>query len=425
MSYERERWRTLPIRVCLLMSLLFVFYLAATRAAGDWYFRQRPPEGIQTATKLDSANPEYYDALATLKHLYASGNSNEVTQLYRHAVRLSPHDAQFWADLGASYDWAGRSNDALDAFQIARNLFPKSPEINWRLANFYVRAGKIPEALQTLRVVLLGDSTAGRKVFTLAANATGDRKAILEMLPPEAPIFFDYLRFRVEQGDMRAAEETWARLLQLNLPFDLPAAFPYLDALIQNRQIPKLVEAWTTLAGAFPRQIQRPDDSSNLVTNGSFRFDILNGGLDWRVVPMEGAAVGFDFANTSAGERALRIIFDGSRNLDYGHVLQYVPVQPSTRYRFSASMRVQGITSESGARFQVCDAYNVADLFLSTENLTGTSAWTQQNAEFMTKPDTHLLLIRVARLMSSRLDNKIAGTVWIADVSLSIERKPD
>ena len=425
MSWEGERRRVVPIRVCLLISLLFVLYLAATRAAGTWYFRQGSPEAVQTTTKWDSANPEYFDALATLTHLYSSGNSNEVTQLYEHAVRLSPHDAQFWADLGASYDWAGRSNDALDAFQIARNLFPKSPEINWRLANFYVRAGRIPEALQTLRVVLLGDSSAGRKVFTLAANATDDRKAILEMLPPEAPIFFDYLRFRVEQGDMPAAEETWSRLVQLNLRFDLPATFPYLDALIQHRQIAKLVEAWTTLAGAFPTQIQRPDYSANLVTNGSFRFDILNGGLDWRVVPTEGAAVGFDFAKTSAGARALRITFDGSRNLNYGHVFQYVPVQPSTRYRFSASMRVEGITSDSGARFQVCDAYNIADLSLSTQNLTGTSAWSQQNAEFMTKPDTRLVLIRVARPMSSRLDNKIAGTVWIANVSLSIERKPD
>jgi Tfp pilus assembly protein PilF len=425
MNLELKRWSFIPIRVCLLISLLFVLYLAATRAAGAWYFRQRSPEAIQTATKWDPANPEYYDVLATLMHLYASGSSNEITQLYEHAVRLSPRDAQFWADLGAGYDWAGRSDNALEAFERARALSPNSPEINWRLANFYVRARKIPEALQALRVVLLGDTTAGRKVFTLAANATGDRKAVLEMLPHQAPIFFDYLRFRIEKGDMLCAEETWARLLQLNLGFDLPAAFPYLDALIQHRQVPKLVEAWSALAEAFPRQIQGPDSTANLITNGSFRLDMLNGGLDWRVVPTKGAVVGSDFANISPGGRALRIIFDGSNNLDYGHVFQYVPVQPSTRYRFSVSMRAQGITSDSGPRFQVCDAYNVADLFLSTENLTGTSAWSQRNAEFVTKPDTHLLLIRVARLMSSRLDNKIAGTVWIADVSLYTERKPD
>jgi len=68
------------------------------------------------------------------------------------------------------------------------------------LANFYVRAGKIPEAIQTLRMVLLEDGTVARKVFTLATNATPDREAILEMLPPQAPIFFDYINFRIEKA---------------------------------------------------------------------------------------------------------------------------------------------------------------------------------------------------------------------------------
>jgi len=86
------------------------------------------------------------------------------------------------------------------------------------LANFYVRAGKIPEAIQTLRMVLLEDGTVARKVFTLATNATPDREAILEMLPPQAPIFFDYINFRIEKGDIAGAEEVWARVLQRNLP---------------------------------------------------------------------------------------------------------------------------------------------------------------------------------------------------------------
>jgi len=160
------RWHIFPIRICLLMSLLFFIYLGARRAVGAWCLRQGSPDAIQTAMRWDPANPEYYDDLGTLTHLYAnSANSNEIIQLYQSATRLSPHDARFWADLGDGYDWAGRSDDALDAFQHARHLFPNSPEINWRLANFYVRAGKIPEALHTLRMVLLEDGTAARKVF--------------------------------------------------------------------------------------------------------------------------------------------------------------------------------------------------------------------------------------------------------------------
>jgi hypothetical protein len=419
---REARWLTFAIRIFLLMSLLFFIRLALRRAVAAAYFRKGSPNAVQAAMRWDPANPEYYDALGTLMHLYADrGNSDEIVRLYQNATRLSPHDAQFWADLGAGYDWAGRSNDALDAFQHARSLFPNSPEINWRLANFYVRAGKTTQALRSLRMVLQEDSTAGRRVFTLATNATRDRNALLKMLPPQPAVFFDYLNFLIERDDIAGAEEVWARVLQLDLPFDLRGVFPYLDALIQHAELRQLSNVWSALAQRFPAQVQRPAHSSNLVTNGGFESDILNGGLDWRVLPTEGTVVSLDSVGVFEGVRALRIIFDGSHNVDYGHVFQYVPVQAKTPYRFSGHMRLQGITTDSGLRFQVRDAYNMDNIFVSSENLVGTSGWLEQHAEFTTLPDTRLLLLRVVRPASTKLDNQIAGTVWIDDVRLAPE----
>jgi len=417
---RKASWHTFAIRILLLASLFFFIYLAARRAVGSAYFRTGTPNAVQTAIRWDPANPEYYDALGTLIHLYADrGNSNEIVQLYQNATRLSPHDAQFWADLGAAYDWAGRSNDALDAFLHAQRLFPNSPEINWRLANFYVRAGKAPDALRTLELVLQEDGTAGRRVFTLATNATRDKNALLKMLPAQSPVFFDYLDFLIERGDIAGAELVWDRVLQLGLPFDLRQAFPYVDALIQHAELGQMSKVWSALAQRFPAQVQLPVHSSNLVTNGGFESEILNGGLDWRVFPIEGAVVSIDSVGVLEGAHALRITFDGSRNLDYGHVFQYVPVQPKTRYRFSSHMRVQGITTDSGLGLQVCDAYNLGNIFVSSENLVGTSGWSEQHAEFTTFADTRLLLVRVIRPASGKLDNQIAGTVWIDDIRLT------
>jgi hypothetical protein len=161
--------------------------------------------------------------------------------------------------------------------------------------------------------------------------------------------------------------------------------------------------------------------SSNLVTNGSFEHDILNGGLDWRVVPAEGAVVSLDSQDAFKGTRALRIEFNGRRNLDYGHVYQYVAVQPNTRYRFSGAIRVIGITTDSGPRFQVFDAFDKGKLFQSTEGTQGTSSWSSQQLEFKTKSDTHLLIVRVARPPSEKLDNQIGGTAWVDQVSLTPE----
>lgn len=409
----------LPIRICLLLSLILCIYQAGRRGIGDWYFRQSSPASIQAAIQWDGDNAQYYDALGTLTHFYATTpDLDESVRLFESSTRLSPYDAHYWSDLGAAYDWAGQTSDAASAFRRALHLFPHSPEINWRFANFAFRSRRIPEALRALQVVLAGNNPPHREVFRLGTNATHDDRAILEVLPPQASVFFDYLNFEMEAGNVPAAEQAWRRLLQLKLPFDLRQAFPYLDALIQHREPNRLAAAWSSLAERFPEQIGPLVTKPNLVANGSFERDLLNGGMDWRVVPVEGAIARLDSHGAFEGSRALRVEFNGKRNLDYGHVLQYVAVQPNTRYRFSGAMRVGGITTDSGPRFQVFDAFDVQDLFLSTENAVGTSDWSTQRLEFKTKADTRLLIVRLARPPGEKLDNQIGGTVWIDQVSL-------
>ena len=188
-------------------------YTGARRGIGDWYFRKGSPASIQAAIEYDGDNPQYYDALGTLTNFY--GNTRDLdasVAFYEKATRLSPYDAHFWSDLGAAYDWAGRTNDALSSFERAIRLFPKSPEINWRFANFAFRTRRIPEGLQALRIVLAGSTPPHRDVFLLATRATLDHGAILEeMLPLQTSTFFDYLNFQIETGDMVAAEKVWKR----------------------------------------------------------------------------------------------------------------------------------------------------------------------------------------------------------------------
>ena len=418
---ERQLF-TFAIRICLALGLVFCICRVGRRGVADWYFRQESPTSVQSAIQWERDNPQYYDALGTFTHFYGSTkNLDASVPFYESATRLSPYDAHFWSDLGSAYDWAGRTNDALSAFKRALRLFPNSPEINWRFANFAFRTRRIPDALDALQVVLVGNSAAHRDVFRLAASATRDNRAILQMLPPQASVFFDYLNFEMEAGNVTAAEQVWLRLLQLKLPFDLRQAFPYLDALIQHREPGRLVAVWSALAERFPAQIGPLVNNSNLVTNESFEHDILDGGFDWRIVPVDGAVVSMDLQDAFEGARALRIEFDGKRNLDYGHVLQYVAVLPNTQYRFSGALRVKGISTDSGPRFQVFDAFDMGKLFLSTENTVGTSGWSSQHLEFKTKADTHLLIVRVARPPSEKLDNLIGGTVWIDRVSLTPE----
>lgn len=400
--------------------MLLCIYAITRRGVAAWYFQKKSPEAIQTAIRWDPRNAEYYDALATMRHFYADNeNPDEQVKLYEQAVSLSPRNALYWADLGTSFEWAGNRSEALRAFERSRELFPNSPDVNWKLANFYVRNGKTVETLHALRRVLLGGGVPQEDVFALAERATGDKNIILnEMVPNEAPILLNYLNYQAAEGDMPAAEQAWTKLLGMRLPFQLPQTFFYLDALIQKRETQQLTEAWSALAERFPEKVGSLRVPPNLVANGSFESDILNGGLDWRIVPLEGVTVSIDPEDATDGRRSVRIEFDGTRNVDYGHLLQYVLVLPNTQYRFSGYMRTSAITTDSRPRFQILDPYDPGKILAATENAVATSGWTEQRLEFKTPADTRLLIVRVARPPSTKFENKIRGTVWIDKLRL-------
>src|SRR5579864_8111641 len=201
------------LRTCLLVALICCIYVAGRQGIAAWRFRQSSPQTIQSAIQWDPDNPQYYSALAALMHFFsANAAPQEIVRLNESATRLSPYNAQYWADLGAARDWAGHNTDAVLAFNRAQQLFPNSPDINWRVANFDIRSRKVTQGLQALQRVLLGKGVAPRDVFALATRATGDDRAILDLaLPPRAPIILDYVNFLSQAGDVDAAERIWDR----------------------------------------------------------------------------------------------------------------------------------------------------------------------------------------------------------------------
>jgi hypothetical protein len=87
-------------------------------------------------------------------------------------------------------------------------------------------------------------------------------------------------------------------------------------------------------------------------------------------------------------------------------------------------MRTQGITTESGMRFSVTDPNHSGALNALTDNLTDSHPWTSVDADLTTGPATHFLLVRLFREPSRLFENKLEGTVWIADISLTPASAP-
>src|SRR4029077_9790195 len=146
---------TVTSRILLFPFVLVLMVSTARQGVASFYFRQNSPDALEKAMIWDPANPVYPAALANLVHLYGrSPDPDEVIRLYQTAARLSSFDAGFTADLAQANDWAGRANASLPLFQRAQQLFPNSLDINWKLANFYVRSGDTDSALPALKKIL-------------------------------------------------------------------------------------------------------------------------------------------------------------------------------------------------------------------------------------------------------------------------------
>jgi hypothetical protein len=420
----RAAWLGGGARIVLGLMFAACLALAARETVANMFAASKSLEGLSRAERFDASNPDfparYARALSELGgEQGGDADPREIARAFATAIKLSPRRAENWASLGEALDLAGDTAGAARADRRAIELFPRSPEINWQFANFLLRTGDSAGAIAPLRAAIEGDPALRQGAFDLAWRAGIPREQILEMLPARQEILSAYLDYLDSTGRVDAAADAWQRLLALPEPVNFDAASRYFDTLLYAHRVDELAPAWAALARQDPERIHWQPDASNRITNAGFEEQPSDGGFDWRIVPIEGADVALDAEIVHGGSRSLLVHFDGKHNLDFGNVVQYAAAEPDTRYRFIAYARSEGITTDSGPRIAIYDAYDRAALAVETESVTGTTSWREQQLEFRTGPQTRLLVVQLIRAPSRKLDNQIAGMLWLDDFSLT------
>jgi hypothetical protein len=221
------------------------------------------------------------------------------------------------------------------------------------------------------------------------------------------------LRLLISKQEVAAAENVWNHLIALNQEFSTKLAFPYFRFLIAKQEVAAAQTAWQQLAGIDHSLQPYLPSPENLIVNGGFEENVLNGGFDWWYESNPHAALAIDTSVFFNGTRSLSITFDGQNPADAG-ILQFIPVKANTDYEFSAESRTEDIESASGPRFSIVDAYTNASYVL-TDDLLGSNPWHLQQARFQTGPNTNLVLLKIIRQPPNPL---IRGKVWIDDLRL-------
>jgi tetratricopeptide (TPR) repeat protein len=422
--------RAKPARVLLVSAeaaMLLVLIGWVSKAYVADVLASRPTAyNLERAVKLDPSNAEYHVRLGRLyEYSPLDLQLGKAEEHFRRATYLDSYDPQTWLELAVAMEFQGRLGEAGICLRWVHLLAPNLPAYQWPIANFYLLQGNIDEAFRHFRVVLAGTAQYNNNVFGLAWKATDDAGKILQQLIPEqVPAEFSYLNFLVSQHRLDAAQAVWKRIVAGREEFSPDSSSPYIDSLIGARRAEEAYQVWTDLQKKGLIRYSSLPSEKNVVFNGDFEDELLNFGFAWRIVPVEGVYAGRDTSTYHSPSHAFLIQFSGKQNLRYQHVYQYVKVSPGQSYRLQAFMKTEGVTTDSGPRLEVYDAYNPAALDKLTDDLTGTTdGWTPLLLDFAAGPKTGLIVVRLIRLPSKKFDNLISGKVWLDDVQLTPAQK--
>jgi tetratricopeptide (TPR) repeat protein len=368
--------------------------------------------GVERAIRLVPDDAEFPYLLGMQLSNSAHDGAAAITSLSK-AVTLNPNIGRYWFDLASVYQVTGNLEKANEAVQAALEAEPGNPEVAAEAAQYFLATGNRDRAFSLFRQALVQNPQAAETIFPACWRETRDANLLLAKLIPESPeLQLAFLEMLAGQKETAAASQVWQHLVTSNKSFDPKLSFFYFDYLVKQQEATSFDRAWHELAGLSPNlQTYLPND--NLMVNAGFEQPLLNAGFDWRHEPADHITAGIDDNVAHSGTHSLSLSYDGNPAYDAGWT-QFVPVQSNADYEFSAWIRSENVTSSSGPRIVIADAYSGANLLL-TDDVLDTHSWQEIKGSLRVPDGTELLTVKIVRAPA---DTRIRGRVWIDDLRL-------
>ena len=410
-------WRKrLVIGAAVVPCLIYV--VLAGRLFVASFFGDRPElASLQRAAGLDPSNADYRNHLGRYYALVAR-DPGAAIEPYRAAVQLDPQSARYWFDLASAYQVLGDISNQTVALGQAIEADPTTPDVAWEAANFYLVQGDDERALREFRVVLQNEPTLADPAIQFCWRINPDVDALLrDVVPPRSEAYLAFLNLLMQKQETAATAKVWAALMATPQTFELRYVFGYFQYLLDHKDVDQARLVWQQAAPRFGLSAYLPS-GRNLIVNGDFSLDVLNGGFDWQYQKQQSVTLTLDPSDFHGGHRSLLISFDGPGVTDAG-IRQFIAVQPDTVYEFSAYYKNGDFEGAGGPHLTLQDAFT-RDVLYDSDELKEAGFWKSATGEFTTAADTRLLVLHVRRVPEG---SPIRGKLWVDDFRLTQKRQ--
>src|SRR6266849_4792340 len=416
---SRSAQRSALVLAAFLVAAL-LSYFSVRNARADHFAGLQTRQALERATELEPGDARNWYLLGRYWQFnLEDSDAQKAVRAFKIAVSVDPRSTVSWLGLGSAYESAGDLAHAREAFLQAKKTYPLSAEVAWQYGNFLLRQAEFESAFAEMRRAVESDPKRGAEAFSRAFRAEPDVDRILNrVLPPVRDVYFDVIGDQITDGHTENALKVWDRLVTIHPRLPLRDVFPLIAALRSNKRIADARRVWDqAVSVAGMADLQGPPGSA--LWDGGFESGVTGGGYSWLFPEgLRNVQVSIDARETHSGDHSLRLTFDGKSIVSSMDICHYIPVTPSTPYRFSAWMKTRAITTDQGVRFQLRSLGTQDNPVAVTPELHGSEPWTRIEIPWTSGNDVQEVQVCLVRFFSDQIVNRIKGSTWVDDVAL-------
>jgi len=321
-------------------------------------------------------------------------------------LNLDPSNPLVWSTWAETLAAAGRTQAAASAFNQAVALGPGMSPVLMRRANFDFAHGRLDDGFRMTNAILHQTDAFDQVLFSYLTISGQPVSAVAGVAVPAlsrpAASWVSWLRTAGSDKDLRELS-SW---MISNHLLDQKSASDLAWGFWERKEFTAAQEFWATWLGSSKGDYLH----SERLADVRFQQPPGESPFDWIVTPLAGTEI--------SRKDGLEIRFAGASNLGFANVHQ-LTTATGGRYRFSALVNADNISTDQGPFFRVYDLLDPRVLDVTTEQIKGTVARSSVSVDVPVPPGLHALAVRIDRIPSQKFDNKISGTLHVYRVSLA------
>ena len=340
------------------------------------------------------------------EELHLAGHLNRAERMYQQALGVSPLHVPAWLGLAELYDDRGnrkRANELLDFVdshtqEIHRWLW-KTSLIAYRFGHMDILARNLPYAIRHMPGKTKNDA------IRMAFSLWPERAQLNKHLGDQLPALFSYaVRTQPEQALL-----IWPDIRNNFATVPQQDSIRFINQRIAAKDWQNAHGAWSLFPGANLGQVY----------DSGFLEEPMQGAFGWRIAKLRGCRWSIEPAQQAPFQgNALHLHFTREANIQYWHSSQIIPVAKGGTYRVQGYWRSQQLSTDQRPFLELLP-YACGGAAVRTEKVAPDTDWHRFQLELQAPAECQALLLRIRRLASIQIDNRLGGDFWLAQLQLS------